>query len=341
MKRKGLLNISLILVLVLTLSCLMPLGVFATTADEEEGSHPIRWELKDENTIIDGRGNEYVYYKLPLGAFTHYDTWISYNNRIRFEGDGYSSTIHSTYPESGIIESSGDIFVTEAERQRLDSFFGGEIDNYCISNSVTGRPLYSKVADTDRELVGALEREYAAAFGKSTVTVDVTELSDLDSYGVFGRDKTLTVGYYVGTVFELDDGYYYVDYDVLENNNFDASGYLSFRSGSIELCKLSDKSSAAIDTLKGDLKEHDYESKEEYDSTDSFAFVAISFILIQLAVFVGGILIPLPFMVFGIIMANRKPRGSMRYWYSVSICAAAWMIIALVLSALLIVALFI
>ena len=129
---------------------------------------------------------------------------------------------------------------------------------------------------------------------------------------------------------------FYVRFDTLDNTHFDADGNFSFRSGEVPLTPLNDAMSAeAREAINARMTEGMtvYEDPTLGELPETLVLILFWIVYVIL-----GFLCPLPFIAVGVILPLIKPLGKPKYWLLSAILGALWVLLAIILMILLIVA---
>ncbi len=309
-------RICLIAAILLTLSQIFTMGIGASNELEQ-------WILSnDKQTLIGYGGKTYYHYSTSTDLYLKPRYDYEYANAVSL------GTVHSSSadPEIVWIESEmGEIFIyaTSAGRTQLSKFENGKYGGYRLNDMGA-----YKYAELDKSVV-----EQMNAAGVTTVanviTVDVTMLKDSLSYEITAYDEAQMFACDIGRVFVDNNGsYYYVCYANLDNSYFDANGELSFRSGNITLVLLEGTAEATVKQASENMQRFDYEYEVEGSKEDAISVFWVFFVL-------GGFIMPIPFIIAGCVLATSDKRGRPKYWYTLSIIAALWLILSFVLMGLL------
>ncbi len=305
-----------LLALAVMLCLLVPvLSISASAAENEE---PYEWLLsKDRSSIIRSDGKLYEY--ISLGDDFYFDV----NAEYEFINDVRLGDIYSYAPDGDVIWIEDDyelyVYATEKGYEQIKAFAEGKYESYLIE---LGDGTY-RSAQIDKAAIESMN-----ALGVSTVAevkeVDVDILEDCTYHSIIARDANEILSKVTGLVFEFGDGYYYVNFAALDNSYFDAYGNFSFRSGSVPLVRLSGMEEA---TVIGAIENAEYRYiRTEYE-IDRAAAESAFWVMFVLA----GFIIPIPVLFMGMYLANSAKRGAPKYWYSLSILAAAWLVLCIVL----------
>ena len=214
-------------------------------------------------------------------------------------------------------------FTTKQYKATLDAYFAGNGGEYFLSD----RNIYVGAAYAD---VATIRARYQSG---EKVTVDVTTLKNAFSSRACLVDESYNFSYIVGEFYysENEDIVYYVDFDALTNNAFDADGNLSYRSGEIQMLKLSDSERTAylralntfsdfkyllFDHSGNDSDYYGYGCNRTYPTYGINAFWTVLF----------GVALPLTVTVWTTVLLIRKRRDDYKRLFFVLIPAALWLI---------------
>jgi hypothetical protein len=309
---------------VLLLACTLALPISATkeSATPPEGAR--EWDLSEDGKTLTSGFDVYTLYTLPVGYYLDYYSYYEYANPT----DTYADVV--SYEKDGAFvwlkKSTPTFYATEAGAKSLDAFLEGEVGKYRLNDAE-----YPNTSALTAETVDALEALTAA--GKSKKTTEVSALRNAERYDVTAHDKTDTVATVVGAVYHMDGVYYYLGYQGLGNQFFDADGNFSYRSGSVELvpldATLTETVEDAIDRLDYERVEYEYEG-DEYDSSPLFGNKEDSISAFWCATVFFGILLPIAPLVIGLVLPHSQKRGYPKYWYVLAITAALWIFFTIV-----------
>lgn len=210
------------------------------------------------------------------------------------------------------------IYVNSEGKKALDSFVDKNYSLYRISSS------YTKYSNTTKGWIDLLD-------GGTVVKLDVRSLQSCQSYYVLGYDSTGSIAHTVGAIYNLDGAYYYVNYDILPNNYFDANGNLSYRQGDVNAYKLNT-------AQESDMEEFTYrmdyfDIRFESDTTPSFEGAGRGF-FIFIFVFVTalfGFIIPLVPVIIGTIRITKQKTKNPKRWLLMLIACTLWIVVAICL----------
>ena len=326
MKKTVLNRIFCVFAAVLLLACTLALPISATkeSATPPEGAR--EWDLSEDGKTLTSGFDVYTLYTLPVGYYLDYHTYYEYANPT----DTYAGVV--SYEKDGafvwLTKSTPTFYATEAGAKSLDAFLEGEIGKYRLNDAAN---TYKNTSALTAETVDALEALTAA--GKSKKTTEVSALRNAERYDVTAHDKTDTVATVVGAVYHMDGVYYYLGYQGLGNQFFDADGNFSYRSGSVDLvpldATLTETVEDAIDQLDYERVEYEYED-DEYDSSPLFGNKEDSISAFWCATVFFGILLPIAPLVMGLVLPHSQKRGYPKYWYALAIAAALWIFFTII-----------
>ena len=308
--KRNLLTILLALIFALTL-CIV------ACADEL-----VDWTMsEDEKTLIVGDESYTIYQGyiapsdklLPKYKFL-YDKELDYYYRLIRNNDNMDIMIVS--PSSNDIEY---VFVNNQGKLSLDEFAKGNFSSYIIANK-----SFTSYMDISNQWVEGLD-------GGATVEIAVRTLKDCTVYNVLGYDSTRTLTHIVGGIYETESGYYFINYDKLPNNYFDADGNFSFRQGVVNAYKLNTMQGSDIDSYRKNATyfqtkyEEDVYEEIQHSGFSKGQHIAI-FVLVT-AIF--GFIIPLVPAVIGIIRIVTHKAKNPKRWYLMFVSCGIWVLLAI------------
>lgn len=295
----------------------------------------VKWELSEDGSTLYGDGKAYTAYPAPMDFTIRANSHYCYENEVNMPWDGYypdgDCPVESTERDGEIVWIKGGVrfylFVaSEAAKQNLDAFFSGEEVTYALTAGAKNAPLAKTAAESMIE----------SAKGSAAIEMDVRDLELVPQYEIAVRDMWETVEYACGSVFLVDDTYYYVHYPDLGNQYFDAYGNFSFRSGSVGLYTLEESAVKEVKRTEGKMTYRSPSYDWEEDGEDfSFADPEISIGFFLGAYILLGFVVPAAFAILGIVFANRKKLGKPDYWYSLTAISGVWILLAAILLAIL------
>ncbi len=302
------------LALALLLCLIIPVFSVSAVASEERA---YEWILSEDGTqIIRSDGRIYNYFS------DNYNFYLEPDFEYAFVNDVSLGDIYSYAPDGEIIWVENEyaiyLYTTSAGLTMLYGFMDGKYDSYRINVGDT-----YKSAVIDNSVIESMN-----ALGVSVVAdvadVDVTTLAGYTYHSIVARDQKQIFSETVGLVFEIDGGYYYVNFSMLNNSNFDAYGNFSFRSGAVPLIRLSGIEEATLAGAIENAKMISTSTDREIDRASAENAFWVMFVIV-------GFVAPIPVFIMGFYLANSAKRGQPRYWYSLSILAAVWFVLSIVL----------
>ena len=316
--KKTLVRLSAFL-LVLMLAASLSVSVFA----EDE---LVEWSLSSDGTTLtrdDGR----VYYLIgeEPGVYIYNFTTYIFANSVPY------GTIFATHRDSEIvcIDSSYEeprIYATQKGYEYIKALTEGTASKYRLNTN--------GYYDTDLlpdAFVASLDAYEDIGY---TVTIDVKDLKNLSEaiYEVVATDETETLGFVHGAIYLIQGSYYYLSYEDLPNNFFDADGNFSYRKGEVNVVLLEETLTAATDSALYTLKQQPMDNVWEDDSFDFGAVDSDETNMVVFWIFYSliGFVAPLPILIVGVVLANRRKYKS-KYWYVMSGTAGAWILLSVIL----------
>lgn len=264
----------------------------------------------DEKTLI---LNDVVYVKydklhpndrfLPETSYIYDESYYRYylkRNNDNFDVFSYNNTI----------------YVSKQGEEALDSFVNLNFSEYKISSKT-----YFYYSDVSYDWINGLD-------GGNCVELDVRSLKNVTTHYVIGYDKTYTIAHTMGGLYELDGEYYFINYDKLSNDKFDANGAFSYVSGSVNAYKLSISQNSDVHELISNQNYFDsiYETDESYDYYDNDSSFSVGYFVFITVLF--GYAIPLAIALIGIIRVFTKKTANPKRWYLLIGCLCGWILLS-------------
>lgn len=302
-------------------------SVVAATKNEDEIT-PIEWELSEDERTLYGNGKTYTRYSLAVDAYLDAATVYIYQSFVTLEDEGSLPVYAATRNAEFVWIEEGEflyLYATKQGAEMLDEFGNGSPARYRLES-------YSNLetALISNATVKAIDNGWSTA---QSITVPVSNLKGLFRYHLVAYDESDTLAYIHGAVYEMDGEFYYINYQKLGNQYFDANGNFSYRNGEVEMILLEGTQRRdvldAIDKQSERVTEYEWES-HGIEHTGMDASVGVFWI----ALVIFGLLLPIPFLVFGLALPNSKKRGYPKYWYTLAIIVGVWLLIAIVLAAI-------
>lgn len=311
--------------LCLLLALLMLACVAMLTVSAEESAR--EWTVSEDLSNLSDGNTTYYLYPIPTGY--EWSPWHSiyyyYNDSVmvRETGIKVQASLQSTTSDSGIIlvrmRGETRLYATREAAQVLTDYFSATSHTNCFlwENYTYGSAISNELLSRfyDPTQVDPLE-------------VDVTELPQRLCYELVTFDPNLALVKTIGAVYQLDEELYgFVDYTLLDNTHFDASGNFSYRSGSVTLSVLKGDAYAALTETVAAMENVDRDSLFENDPDMEAAGLLIFWIFF---VFVGYVLPLVPLFLGLLIPITSRRRGSKR-WFLLAVFAGIWLLAATVI----------
>lgn len=348
MKNKKLwfLIVSLLIVFqLLTLATSAVATESAPTEQAPDDSGYVNWSYNASNNMLtDGKVNYYRYERDHLLTVDPSTVYV-YENGIKIpdmESD-YSSkvyaTVQATSPNSDIVWVHNDItgrieiFVTKEGARLLDGFLDASTPpNMRLDEGTDSSLMYDSWSNSSSWLEGdTIDTLSKLSLTQNALTIEVTRLSANGKYTLYAFDESKTCLYIQGYIFNHASDLYYVDYASLGNNNFDADGNLSFRSGTVNMVKLSGQLSDdmydAIDDIRYRRVDYTYEYEEKKLSGEDDGEFFIGVFLFFYSII--GFIAPLVCAIIGVCFANSHKPGQHRHWHILTGISVVWILAAI------------
>ncbi len=187
------------------------------------------WDISDDESMIWNEDREYSEYELPIGYKVAFTPTYRFDDDMSDFLDYY---LIESYARDGQIISVGKnyeedrYYTTEKGAKSIDALVNG---------SYSGIKLYrgGRASEIDGDLLDKLDN--LTVSGGVSTEVDVSELRDVMCYDIRAYDSTGSVYYVHGAIYQYDGTEWYICYDRLANNYFDADGDFSYRRGTVEM----------------------------------------------------------------------------------------------------------
>ena len=197
-------------------------------------------------TVSDGE-NTYTAHAIPRGFYRGQplgETPRFYcRNTIKTEG-GLPYEVLSLGEGSGLLllrNLNNYYYATDAAEAKLSAFFAGTVSQYALAQGTAPETVLLPTQDAL-----AIRGSYAAT--ADTLAVDVTTIEMSNWFPLVAKDEFGVFAKEVGALLLVEDAWYYVDFDALDNSHFDADGYFSFRYGTVEFKKMTGAAATAAAT---------------------------------------------------------------------------------------------
>ncbi len=320
---------------------LLVFSVLATSAKEEEYT-PVEWIVDEDLEYVYGGDKRYDRYYVRGAFYGDADSVFYFTNKALYNGSYCQVYGESAHPHIVSVRTEPGIsciFVDDEGKAILDAFLNRTDCIYYLENFNTGS--YTNI---DADIVTSLEASYNNKKAKLK-WINVNELGEADIFEITVHDRTETKAYQHGAIYLMPNGiYYYVCFEDLDNSYFDADGYFSYRSGSVQVYELDRNTekniNAAIsnmitkkyniiyerDVINGIYDIYGNPIEHTYDPDDSENILGLIIFILVMS-FVAGI-IPVALLILGIVLANSKKTGKAKCWYALSASAALWILSA-------------
>ena len=321
---------ALMLCMILAVSMLLPVSASETAEDAEQ---EIQWEIGADGQTLTYGDQTYTHYTIP--SYDWFRPYQSYQYVQEFGNyfigqpilgaEGEEVTLYEDMVVLYVYFSTDtafDVYVTAQGARALDEYMAGNYAQYELTSGT-----YESATISEQTVRAWSEIT-------PTETVDASLLGELVSYNVIGYDSTLTFAHIIGKVFEYNGDYLFVNYSHLNNSHFDSYGNLSFRSGNVPVVRLSATDKAQITDAIDRFEYYDgeivYEESDPLDAT-------ISMVLFLLLASPFLYILPVLFLVFGIVMRCIKKLPGRKRWNTVIIASIVWLGLSLLASCILVI----
>ncbi len=305
------------------LSFVLLLSAFSVVAfaEEDEGYEPYEWEMSTDQAMLWNDEREYYSCDIPFGykldfVRTYYFANEVYSNRRNYEICSYARDGEILIATSTDYYASETLYyATEKGRKLIEDFVSGD---YASVRLVDNR----RMADMKKSTLMGLD------LLDTGVEIDVTVLADLNYYEIVTYDSTDSVYHVYGALYEYEGGMWYLNYDKLSNDHFDADGNFSYRRGKVTLYEVKDEALRA-DVLKAEedlgYMEESYYEEDDKSLVNTVVVAKIGFWIVFVAI---GFALPAWTLVGGIKNSRSETHGKGKHWLIMSLASGVWILIA-------------
>ena len=319
--------------LLAALILLLPL-LLSSCTDENVG---YEWTISGDEERIWNEMNSYYRYDLPVGYTVNFTPIYCFDGEIEY-GAYESYRIRSYDRDGDIIGVAFDhdytYYVNEEGAASIDALVAGDKSNAALYNS-------GSMADMDTDVVTMLDSLASASSGAKEVEVSV--LYDATRYDIRLYDSTGCVYRIYGALYRYEGGLWYVNYDKLSNDHFDAEGDFSYRRGSVEIYPIAENAELlqTVNNVRLSLTDvyttYIYEEDEvaaEYDENtlDPELNARAWFWLLYSGLAFG---LPVWPLAVGFTNATSCDHGRNKRWMYLSIGAGVWLILGIIIAIIL------
>lgn len=326
MKAKKILSVLLIAMLLI---CSLSVCVNAEETAEPE---VYEWDATTDGNMVWNDDREYYLYELPVGYNVDFRQYYYFDGVVDINGS--EGSISSYARDGEIIELEYDYgyeydwmyYATDLGRASIDALVDGSYASVRIYN-------YGDVADLDADTLAGLDSLDTGA------EVQVTELEDLNYYEIRTYDSTDSVYYVYGALYEYEGGMWYLNYDRLSNEYFDADGNFSYRRGAVTMYQV-DGTPLYSTILDAEDSFYYYYGMSEYETDifDGFNINGVTLAKVGFwVVFVLiGIVLPVWPLVKGIVNSRSAKHARAKHWLIMSLASAVWIVLSIVIALIII-----
>ena len=301
---------------------------------EEDGEREVyEWDATTDGNMVWNDDREYYLYEIPFGYKVDFRRSYFFDGEVDINGDEFSITSYARDGEIIEIENNylydyyWTYYVTDAGRESIEALVGGSYTSVRLHN-------YGEVSDLDSATLTALDSLNTGA------EVQVTDLEDLNFYEIRMYNSTDSVYYVYGALYEYNGGMWYLNYDRLSNDHFDADGNFSYRRGSVTMYQVD---GAPVYSTIIEAEENFYYFYEDaefevgfFDNVDVDG-VVIAKIGFWAVFVIIGIALPVWTLVIGIKNSRSAKHARGRHWLAMAFASVAWILIAIAVALIIII----
>ena len=327
MKLKKILSALLVAIFIISS---LSVCVYAEDAEEPE---VYEWDVTTDGSMIWNEDREYYLYEMPFGYKVDFRSSYFFDGTVDINGEEFEITSYARDGEIIEIENNylydyfWTYYVTDAGRASIDALVGGNYTSVRLYN-------YGEVADIDSATLVALDSLNTGA------EVQVADLENLNFYEIRTYDSTDNVYYVYGALYEYDGGMWYLNYDRLSNDHFDADGNFSYRRGSVTMYRVDGAPVHSTILEAEDLFYYFYEDGEFeagfFDGIKVNGDIAAKIGFWVVFALVGAIL-PIWPLVVGIKNSRSAKHARGRHWLIMSLASALWIVLAIVIALIIVI----
>ncbi len=305
------------LLTLLSFFALFTLGICA------EDATPAEWVLSEDEEALTYGDAVYTFYPRYHPTIIMPDAMYVYEQRIVSEKleEDHAMIMHNLHNKDIILltnEVSTRIYVSEAGKEIMDRYTALDFDEYVCYQS----PMRANIPAT---LVHALAN---GTYSQEAKKVSVISLKDLPKYSIYGFDQTRTIAHEHGAIYVMDETYWYINYDALDNNYFDSQGYFSYRSGSVALTKV-DTATMTSNVL---ATEEEFHIQYTYAEDENVRFMAAdpTVVFVVVTVLIGYLLPAVP-LALSLVFAFVRGARERKRWLIIAVLSAVWLLLSTVI----------
>lgn len=299
------------------------------TADLDEYGYML-WTVSEDGTTLDNGSKTYHACNLGLTI----DPTVAYRcyNPVSLPFDGYQAgDLCLPYPDAEYLWVLNDthetarVYATEQGREELKALVAGASSQFSLLDQD------GKIAYLVENVAHKIEQ---SSEGWRKIDRNARTLSWYPCYELVAFDAQRSFRYAYGAVFSIDGGWYYLPYEGLSNEHFGEYRKFLYADEMVSLFPLEED---VVREVKQAVTQLRYERTvyiEEVNWNDEPTYqVMVAFWIFYVLI---GFLLPVPFLVLGLLLPISQKLGNPRYWYVLAILAALWILLAVMLMLLLI-----
>ena len=293
--------------IITVLFALLLISVLCLVAQADEYTE---WTISSdgESLILDDTVYKlYEGYLFPSDEFAP-EVKFTYGNKH------YFSSLHRNVESTDILYVDGQFYVTENGKKALDDFIDGVYGEYKICDD-----YFDCYSNTSIGWINSLD-------GGTIKELNVRDLASVACYYVTGYDKTGSVAHIIGAIYDVGDDYYFINYDKLSNNYFDADGNFSYLRGTVNAYKLNTAQANDMLAYYENMQYFDIEKEESNDVKELSKGFFITVFVIITAIF--GYIIPLIPAIIGAMKITKGTTQNTKRWLLILVLCGLWILLA-------------
>ncbi|MBE6580615.1 MAG: hypothetical protein E7650_03245 [Ruminococcaceae bacterium] len=310
-----------LLCLLLSLLCLFSCTAVAANEPLNDDGDPTEFVLSDDERILTYGDITYKLFRgYPPLMIMPKEMYV-YSQRIHIEALGYRDALimRNLYDRNIIIFEGDDgtrLYVTPTGEAIMNRYLSLDFPVFTTYE-------YPRRANVPGDLVLFLDGNQA---DQQLQRVEVSTLQDAEKHIIYGMDETGTFGHEHGAVYVINDEYWYINYDALDNTYFDSYGYFSYRSGKVTMKKV-DKT--AFDAVLDAREEFHIQYTYQSDNTEEMNADGARIIFALLTMLF--LMLPVAALSLALVLYLREPRPRRRRYLISMLLASVWLLLLLVM----------
>lgn len=324
-------------------------SVLAVNKNDTE-TEIIKWTLSDDGKKLLRDDMAFSKVNMPWRCYLEANSEYNYACLIDsiFLIDEYSHPVSDKKDSETVwlYDNSGNdchIYATAREISSINEFAQGKTYQYKIKKVGSNNEFAIMTSNFANNL------DYFLNEGLLNVTFDIKDIKSSLYAEIIAQSKSGLINRVHGGIFLIDGDYYYLNFDELKFNHFDAKGNLTYTGGEVSLLKIKNELLERTEAAINSMSVHPYTKINENDKIISDFENGLYGSDVELAIrkttaivtfwiiyVVVGFLVPIAPLIVGFSFARSEKRGNPKHWYAVAYLSLAWLALSLILAIILI-----